>query len=185
MKIFTACLIFVALLAYATAQSYQGPSTGIQEAAPTFVQTMSAMIVEWLSRAFAWAMEAMEIKVRSVRFLSSLYTDDNLTLLKKFLNVGLRFGGWLYETIPNNTDEGSSRFLGFLFPERSFKESGNNYEKDQTYEDEDNEDMNFENGLKRNIVQQAYPPPPQVSNLNNLINGGIVDHNNLNNNLIY
>lgn len=54
--------------------------------------------------------------MRTIRFVSSLYTTDNLTLVKRFLNVGLRFGGWLYDIVPNTTEEGLSRFWASIFP---------------------------------------------------------------------
>ncbi|KAJ8956116.1 hypothetical protein NQ318_016570 [Aromia moschata] len=78
--------------------------------------TISTYIVEFLSRAIQHLFELFDVKVRLSRFLMSLYTTDNLVLLKKLMNIGLRFGTWMYRVIPNSTEEAQQTLLSLLFP---------------------------------------------------------------------
>lgn len=82
----------------------------------SLIENLSTTLVEWIEKGLRYLFDIMDLKMRSVKFVSSLYTNDNLSLVKKFLNIGLRFGGWLYEVLPNTTDEGLTRFWSVLFP---------------------------------------------------------------------
>lgn len=82
----------------------------------SIIDTLSQTLVEWVGKLLQYFFDILDLKMRSVKFVSSLYTDDNLVLLKRFLNVGLRFGRWVHEIIPNTTEEGLSRLWSSIFP---------------------------------------------------------------------
>ncbi|XP_028141996.1 uncharacterized protein LOC114335910 [Diabrotica virgifera virgifera] len=87
--------------------------------APSILGSITSVIIDWISRIIQYLFELFDLKMRTIRFLASLYTDDNLQLLKKYMNIGLRFGTWLYGIIPESTAEGGSRLLSLIFPSES------------------------------------------------------------------
>lgn len=108
----------------------------------------------------------MDLKTRSVRFVSSLYTTDNLGLVKRVLNIGLRFGGWLYDVIPNTSEEGLTRFWSYVFPSRgtSHKETDDfSYDEVEPAGFEKKSSKNEDDNFIDNFTNQAM-------SLHNLIN---------------
>lgn len=125
------------------------------------IDTLSQTLVEWLGRLLQYFFDILDLKMRSVRFVSSLYTTDNLTLVKRFLNVGLRFGGWLYEIIPNTSEEGLSRFWSSIFPVPKSEDS-NDFTYDPT------NPTGFESADSRSLENENFAE--QAMSLASLIN---------------
>ncbi|XP_072381684.1 uncharacterized protein [Diabrotica undecimpunctata] len=117
--------LLLAISAYVSADAASDPLSAVNELtvptteAPSILGSITTVIIDWISRAIQYLFELFDLKMRTIRFLASLYTDDNLQLLKKYMNIGLRFGTWLYGIIPESTAEGGSRLLSLIFPSES------------------------------------------------------------------
>ncbi|XP_074041753.1 uncharacterized protein [Leptinotarsa decemlineata] len=168
--------ILICMIATRFAEGYRRISdsniTDLAEVESSSISAISNLIVDWISNAIQYITELLDLKVRSVRFIASLYTNENLTLLKNFMNLALRIGHWLYDIIPNSTGGGAQTFLSFLFPElnQSREDAENNNDGHSLTSDstDDSSDLNEIDDTNENLYRDRYGK--QMLNLETLIN---------------
>ncbi|KAG5885671.1 hypothetical protein JTB14_001953 [Gonioctena quinquepunctata] len=101
---------------FVPAQSYRTSDSNITKKPVEIKDVLPSFpIGEWITKAIKYLSEFFDLKVRSIKFIASLYTTENLTLLKTYLNIFLRFCAWLRDIIPSSISTNS--FFSNLFPE--------------------------------------------------------------------
>ncbi|KAG5885673.1 hypothetical protein JTB14_001955 [Gonioctena quinquepunctata] len=79
---------------FVPAQSYRRPSDSNisneldeTEEHQSLIPSISSFPVGWISKAPTYLLQFFDLKLRFIKFITSLFTTDNLTLIKKFLNI--------------------------------------------------------------------------------------------------
>ncbi|XP_076253878.1 uncharacterized protein LOC143192410 [Rhynchophorus ferrugineus] len=69
--------------------------------------SLSQSLVDIVSRNILALLRLFEFKARLVRFLASLYTTENLLLLRNLLEYGVSFGRTALQFLPTSTESGA------------------------------------------------------------------------------
>ncbi|CAH1107922.1 unnamed protein product [Psylliodes chrysocephalus] len=110
-------LATILLATYVSADSLDNQLTTVDSVFGISASSITSVLMEYMGTIVEYLFEMFDLKMRTIRFLVSLYTDENLHLFKRYINISQSFIGWLANVIPDSTHEATFRFLTYLFPQ--------------------------------------------------------------------
>lgn len=93
-----------------------GETDNNEEGGFDLASSISTVLVETISKKIRTLFEIFDVKVRFIKFLRSLYTPDNIELVRRSLDLAVRFGSWILQILPSGDSPASSILINLLFP---------------------------------------------------------------------
>ncbi|KAL1502529.1 hypothetical protein ABEB36_007660 [Hypothenemus hampei] len=111
-KIFLIALIFSILSCVASI--FPEENSNIDGERNPLITHISQRIVDVVADQIVYLSSLFQLKVRVVRFLSSLYTTDNLVLLRDLINHGMRFMNFVLRFLPASNGDPAFSWITVL-----------------------------------------------------------------------